>query len=134
VHERFFRNLSQVEGQEVIMSVGTFVERFEALSDPSGPDGAEGPKAAELLARRGLISAVAEAKALLDSLTQVDSNASSSWDVQQRRLFAAESVLWEWYLEWSRVARVAIKQRALLRQLGFLGESRIDEQDGGELE
>lgn len=129
LHQHFFRKLSQVEGQQVIISVGTFVARFEALSDPSGPYGAEGPKAAELLARRGLSSAIGEAKALLDSLKRVDTNASSNWDVQQRRLFAAETLLWEWYLEWSRVARVAIKQRALLRQLGFLGESRVEEEE-----
>jgi hypothetical protein len=134
VRKLFFRNLSQTEGLEVIMSVGSFVERFEALSEPAGPYGAEGPKAAELLSRRGLTSAVAEAKALLDSLEKVDTRVRSTWDVQQRRLFAAESVLWAWYLEWSRVARVAIKERALLRQLGFLGESRVEEEEGADLE
>ncbi len=32
----------------------------------------------------------------------------------------AERELWAWYLEWSAIARNAIKQRSLLKKLGFL--------------
>ena len=33
----------------------------------------------------------------------------------------AEDALWTWYLDWSQVARTAVTQRVLLRQLGFNG-------------
>lgn len=32
----------------------------------------------------------------------------------------AEERLWNWYLEWSAIARVAIRDRRILRSLGFL--------------
>ena len=37
--------------------------------------------------------------------------------------------MWAWYLEWSKIARVAIKNRALLRQLGFLSARRGEEEE-----
>ncbi|MCZ7678604.1 MAG: hypothetical protein M5U28_07470 [Sandaracinaceae bacterium] len=33
---------------------------------------------------------------------------------------AAEEDLWSWYLEWSGIARVAIRDRRMLRALGLL--------------
>lgn len=36
--------------------------------------------------------------------------------------------MWSWYLEWSQIARVAIKQRALLKELGFLTTRRGEEE------
>ncbi len=66
VHERLFLNLSQTEGPEVAVSVGLLLERLEQMSDPNGPYGAEGPKARNLLTKRGLKPAViAEARALI---------------------------------------------------------------------
>jgi hypothetical protein len=41
-----------------------------------------------------------------------------------------EDALWAWYLESSKVARVTIKQRALLRQLGFLNRHAVEEDPG----
>ena len=38
--------------------------------------------------------------------------------------------MWAWYLEWSQIARVAIKQRSLLKELGFLTTRRGGEDDG----
>jgi hypothetical protein len=40
--------------------------------------------------------------------------------------------LWVWYLEWSAIARVAVKDRRLLRSMGFLngsggGKASLDE-------
>lgn len=32
--------------------------------------------------------------------------------------------MWNWYLEWGEMARIAISDRRLLRQLGFLGPKR----------
>ena len=64
-----------------------------------------------------------EARELLATLGNVapisDDKLASAEDAKAE-LMRAESTLWGWYLEWSQVARTAIKQRALLRQLGFL--------------
>jgi len=40
-----------------------------------------------------------------------------------------EAAMWAWYLEWSQIARVAIKQRSLLKELGFLAARRGGEDD-----
>jgi hypothetical protein len=40
-----------------------------------------------------------------------------SAEEQEAELEAAESALWAWYLEWSKIARIAIKQRPLLRHV-----------------
>lgn len=52
--------------------------------------------------------------------------------------------MWAWYLEWSTIARAAIKDRGLLSRLGFLSSSPArggagsgvveDEDDDGENE
>ncbi len=40
---------------------------------------------------------------------------------------AAEQHLWSWYLEWSSLARIAIRDRRLLRSLGFRRGTRGSE-------
>jgi len=126
VSARFFLNLTQTEGPAVAISVRTFVDRYEALSTAVAGFGAEGPQARELLISRGLSpTVIAEAEALLTALTQVaPATVSPSFEEEQAELDAAEAALWSWYLEWSRIARVAIKQRALLKELGFLNTPR----------
>ena len=37
-----------------------------------------------------------------------------------------------WYLEWSTIARVAIKERYILRALGFRRNQRPDEAEGSD--
>jgi hypothetical protein len=119
-----FLNLSQTEGPEVAVSVRTFVERYDALSQPEGPYGSEGAKAKELLQVRGLTTAVIdEARTQLEALGKVSSKATAlSTEESKADLQRAEDTLWAWYLEWIQVARTAIKQRVLLRQLGFLSD------------
>jgi hypothetical protein len=124
-HARLFLNLSQTEGPEVALSVRTFLDRYDAMSKGEGAYGPEGVKAAEILNYRGLNAGVlGEARALLAALGQVaPPQVPLSVEEQKAELQHAEDTLWGWYLEWSQVARVAIKQRALLRQLGFLERS-----------
>lgn len=129
VSARFFLNLVQTEGPEVAISVRTFVDRYDELAT-SDKFGAEGKKAQELLAQRGVTAAVVEeAKALLTRLTQVAEPAEAvSAEQQEEELEAAEAAMWAWYLEWSKIARIAVKQRPLLRQLGFLAVRRGEEE------
>ncbi|MGB7540323.1 MAG: hypothetical protein WBM17_17405, partial [Anaerolineales bacterium] len=41
----------------------------------------------------------------------------------------AEESAWAYYLEWSRISRVAVRDRTLLRQLGFLNVRRMVEEE-----
>ena len=121
---QFFLNLAQTEGPAVAVSVRTFVDRYAALSAPADSNkfGAEAPKALELIVSRGVTAAViAEAQSLLTALTQVaPAETLPTTEQQQQDIEQAEAAMWAWYLEWSQIARVAIKQRSLLRELGFL--------------
>jgi hypothetical protein len=130
VFARQFLNLQQAEGPEVAITVRTFVDRYDELSAPDSKYGPEGAKARELLAARGVTPTVVdEARSLLAQLTKVAVSPISQASVveQEAELSRAEDALWAWYLEWSKVARIAIKQRPLLRQLGFLTRHAVEE-------
>jgi len=130
VFARMFLNLQQAEGPQVAVTVRTFVDRYDELGAPDSAYGADGTKARELLTTRGVTPAVVdEARNMLAQLTKVDSVPipQASMHEQEVELERAEDALWGWYLEWSKVARVAIKQRALLRQLGFLARHAAEE-------
>jgi hypothetical protein len=123
VHAQLFLNLSQTDGPAVVISVGTFVQRLEKL--PTDPGlGARGAEARELLSARGLNAATVEtAKRLLDALgTTAPAEPIPAIDPAQQA--AAEEAMWRWYLEWGEIARVAITDRKLLRELGFLNYKR----------
>lgn len=125
IYEHVFRNLSQTDGMAVIVSVGTFIERLEAIDRPEwdGGFGQAGKEARSLLAQRGLTEMVVdEAKALLERIRNVDGPLPDleKLAAEDACFEKAEAALWAWYLEWSAIARRAITQRGLLRQLGFL--------------
>ncbi|WP_437635852.1 hypothetical protein [Sorangium sp. So ce854] len=136
-----FRNLAQTEGAAVLVSVSTFVERWDSLGkskEKGGPD-AEGDDARKILAKRGLTKAVIdEAKQLLaragklESVAELPRAAAGDHDFDK-----AEQQLWDWYLEWSIIVQTAIKDRRTLRELGFRRASSskaavADQADGGE--
>lgn len=130
VFERMFLNLHQAEGPQVAVTVRTFIDRYDALVAADSPYGPDGAKAQELLTARGVTPAVVdEARTLLTQLSKVASAPiTQAYALEQdAELQRAEEALWAWYLEWSKVARVAIKQRALLRQLGFLTRHATEE-------
>jgi hypothetical protein len=122
-HEQLFLNIAQTEGAEVILSVGTFLQRLDKLaSDPQL--GQEGKDARALLEQRGLnATTVGEAHGLLERLGSLEpprEPAPFDAAAQER----AETAMWNWYLEWGEIARVAIRDRRLLRELGFLASRR----------
>ena len=125
VHDWMFLNLAQAEGPAVILTVGTFVNRYELLEatkDKGGP-GAGGKDAKKILQKRGLTAAeIDTAKELLAKLSKVaEPPVGDGGNAASDESFAeAETAVWAWYLEWSRIARTAIKDRRLLRSLGFL--------------
>ena len=121
VHAQLFKNLSQTEGPAVVVSVRTFIERFDQMAAGAGAYGAEGAQAKAVLEARGLTQTVLnDARALLESIGKVASvdAATAAQDPKARE--KAENDLWGWYLEWSQIARSAVTQRVLLRQMGFL--------------
>jgi hypothetical protein len=122
VHQKVFLNLSQTEGPAVIISVGTFVDRISALTKAEGGHGPGGKEARKLLARRGLTpQVIAEAEELLEAVKNVEPQPEPpDLETQRETIAQAEQEMWAWYLEWSRIARTVIKDRAMLRQLGFL--------------
>jgi hypothetical protein len=126
VSARFFLNLRQTEGPEVVISVRAFVERYDELAMGDAKYGPDAKDAQELLCERGLTPAVvAEAKTNLAALMEVAPPIElHSPDAAATEAKQAEAAMWSWYLEWSRIARVAIKQRALLKELGFLATKR----------
>lgn len=123
VNDWLFLNLSQTEGPAVVISVGTFVARLNAMATDASL-GAQGKEARDLLAARGLSADTAQvAQTLLTALgTAEPALPSQPVDVVTQE--AAESAMWAWYLEWGEIARVAVTDRRLLRELGFLKTKR----------
>jgi len=120
VHEVVFLNLTQTEGPQVVVSVRTLLDRLEAMVRPKdeGGLGDRGEKARAHLTRRGVSDEVlAEARALLARVGKPPSTDEPIVDPEARA--AAEAHMWSWYLEWSGIARAAIKDRNLLAVLGF---------------
>jgi hypothetical protein len=120
--EKLFANLPQSTRPAVIVGVQTFVERFDEMVAGGGSYGTEGAAAVAVLAARGLTAAVVdEARALLDTARRIETHAAvATMEQDQQQLAKAEEALWAWYLEWSQIARIAITQRGLLRQMGFI--------------
>lgn len=115
VHERVFRNLSRTGGPRVFITVGLMLERLETLAAD-----AESERAWALLTSRGVTADVLEEArtALADARRLPDSPPVPAAETQAA-LAHAEADLWAWYLEWSQIARVAVKDRRLLVELGF---------------
>jgi hypothetical protein len=67
---------------------------------------------------------------------QTQPSAPVDFDTQREDLERAENDLWDWYLEWSQIARTTITGRQLLRTLGFLtmtssssGKDDVDDEE-----
>jgi hypothetical protein len=126
-HAWLFLNLQQTSGLETVISVGTLVERIEKLADAAGD---EGPKAKALLEQRGLNAATLnEAKALLAKVKVTAEPNALATAVTPEQQAQSEAALWAWYLEWSEIARVVIRDKRLLRELGFQPVKRAKTND-----
>lgn len=121
VHATVFLNLRQSEGAEVVISVGTMLDRLDALRASGSKEATD---AIALLATRGLDAArIAEGRGLLDAANAPVQRATSNGGIDPETIAAREAALWTWYLEWSQIARAAIHDRRQLRLLGF-GQKR----------
>jgi len=106
-------NIQQTRGPRLLVTLPTLLDRIEALgASAHEPE----RRARSLLTRRGLTSEVIdEARTLLRETTRLPMALPL---VPKRRKPTLDS-LWSWYREWSRIARVVIQDRRLLRSLGF---------------
>ncbi|MBI4951769.1 MAG: hypothetical protein HY908_07020 [Myxococcales bacterium] len=125
VGDKLFLNLTQTEGAAVVMSVGTFIERLDAVAAGSDGYGEEGKAARVVLAKRGLTDEIVDAARNLLATLRTPEAAPPPPSPEQVReeTDKAESEMWGWYLEWSAIARSTVKSRRLLRELGFLASS-----------
>lgn len=124
VYEVVFHRLRRPDGVEVVASMTVLIERLEKIPRPEeeGGLGEEGRAARALLAKRKLTDDVlAQGRRLLErvgrepeQLTETELQA-----IDRAAREAAEERLWTWYLEWSALARLVIRDKTLLRALGF---------------
>lgn len=128
VHAALFAGLARAQGIGVVLTVTGFVRRFEGLAKlkKDGGHASAGVAAKKILEKRGLTaSVIAEAKELLaqvQELAPIDQPfpGDAQSEAEAAQYARAEVELWAWYLEWSVIARRTVKDRNLLRQLGFL--------------
>ncbi|WP_428264507.1 hypothetical protein [Haliangium sp.] len=125
VHELVFHNLTQTEGNEVVLSVTILLARLDELETVADP-------ALASLAAHGLTPAVlAEARALLEQIAQAPVEDEPADDPEEASARAsAEDEMWAYYLQWSQISRSVIRNRRWLRELGFLKRSRPGEEPG----
>jgi len=134
VHAVVFRNLSQSSGPDVVISVMTLLDRLEAVAKPVDEGGLErGQEARARLTARGLTEdVVSAARALVARVGTVPATRDPLARKTPAAVQEAEDRAWNWYLEWSGIARVVIRDRRVLRSLGFLRRARRS--DGTEVE
>ena len=126
IYSKVFHNLTQTQGPEVVLSVDTFLTRLDELATDPGA----GAAALVVLQRHGLTDAVlAEARGLIAQTTRV-SGVLETEEESPDDLLRREAEMWDYYLQWSAIARVAIRDRRLLRSLGFLKLRRNDNGTG----
>lgn len=119
VHAEVFQNLGQEEGVEVAMNVSVFLDRIKQISQR--PNGQE---VMALLETRGLTpAAIAEAEGLIKDFIKVQPKSDVDLGALKRAHEQAVDTMWDWYLEWSTIARTVVSNRRHLRMLGFLSPS-----------
>lgn len=123
IGEWLFANLSQTSGIDLVVGVGTFKHRFDELAAGTSPFGEEGQKAVGLLRERGFDDVViADVEDLLARVATFEPQPHVPLDPAEQK--AHEDAMWSWYLEWSGIARAVIKDRQVLRGMGFMKRRR----------
>jgi hypothetical protein len=116
VKSQVFRNLRQTRRNQVVLSVATFLDRVDGLARGGGN------AVLATLARHGLTGAVLdEARSLLGHVMQPSFQEPPDASAEGEPVAASAcGAMWSYYRLWSAIARSAISDRRLLRQLGFL--------------
>ena len=123
VYDQIFLDLNQLAPSATIL-VPVLLKRIEKLTRAKDADS---QAALAKLRARGLTpERIAEAEQLVAQLVQPSQGALP--DLQQLRAAAdhAEAALWDYYVEWSQLARMAVKDPRLLKLMGFRGGASED--------
>lgn len=126
LHEKVFNNLGQTEGNEVLVSVSTMLDRLGDLKKTE-----LGAKMTELLAQRGLTPAVKDtAASLIQAIKQAGDVSLPEIDPGslEEQVKAQEDV-WAWYREWGQIARTVIDRGDILIRLGLRQITRTREEE-----
>jgi hypothetical protein len=117
--DAFFQDLVQRRGAEAPLGVTAFLERVRELESTEAPFGTEGQRARALLAERGLSREVMnEGQQLLSEWVAIPESPVLSPAETDELELAIESA-WEWYVEWSTIARAVLKRRRDWHALGL---------------
>lgn len=118
VRDELFKNISQTQGPQVVVSVGTLLERIKELqAQPT----AESTAVLALLERRGFTQRLREQmyarveqvrKSSEITLPEIEPNSAAERD-------AALTKAWDWYREWRQIARTVVRRRDMLMRLGL---------------
>lgn len=118
VRDELFKNISQTQGPQVVVSVGTLLERIRELeAQPT----AETTQVLALLDSRGFTQRLREQmyarveqvrRASEVTLPEIDPNSAAERD-------AALAKAWDWYREWRQIARTVVRRRDMLMRLGL---------------
>ncbi len=120
VHAKVCDRLPRSDGLHNIIAMATLLDRLDEIARPVVEGGMEdGPAALALLAKRGTgPEALASLRASVDRVKSPDFDALDD-EIDPDVAAASEQAMWDWYLEWSLQARVAIKDQRMLAALGF---------------
>lgn len=129
IHAKVFQNLHREEGASVAINVSIFLERVRQI-----PQQQQGAEAIRLLQTRGLTEEVLqEAEQLVADFTAVQPAPPHDLEELRAEHERAVDAAWQWYLEWSTIARAVVTNRRHLRMLGFLtGSSRASQAEDEE--
>jgi hypothetical protein len=118
-----FQTQKLPSGASVVLRMGLFLEHLEALdrSQAQGGLGAAGAAAKQLLEQRRLgPTLIAQAREAVARRMALGVESELELLDDPARQSRAEEELWAWYLEWSAIGRMAIRDKRLLRALDLL--------------
>lgn len=106
--------------------VPIFADRIDKLELAKG---ANSCAALAKIRKRGLTNArLDEARKLIEDFRNAKPPQLPDVELRRAQIRKAETALWNFYVEWSQIARAAIQEPRLLELLGFNGGAADDEQ------
>ncbi len=119
VHAWLFNKLSRQSGTGVVLSTSVLIDRVGELERGVAELGEQAQAAAARLRERGVTSDVlSEGNALLEELQAFGPEQPQQTRSPEKET-QAEQALWNWYLEWSGIARAVLQDKRLLNHIGF---------------
>ncbi len=116
-HAEVFAGLSQTEGPAVVVSVGQLVERVVALPEDVRQTLTNHGATAEVLGTaRAMLDQVQGPDPVTPTVPMPDDTTLAKTEEERKK---AEDDMWGFYLMWSAIARSRVKDKRLLRSLGF---------------